>query len=131
MASINIAGDTSGTITLSAPLVSGSNTATLPVATGELSMLGTNGQTWQNVLASRTRGVDYTNNTGKPIFVTISAQNISAQALTLTVGGVVAARASLQGTSGEVNLSCIVPTGAVYRMDNSVSGTIHQWAELR
>jgi hypothetical protein len=39
MASINIAGDTSGTITLSAPLVSGSNTVTLPAATGTISLL--------------------------------------------------------------------------------------------
>jgi hypothetical protein len=39
MASINIAGDTSGTITLSAPLVSGSNTVTLPAATGTVSLL--------------------------------------------------------------------------------------------
>ena len=89
------------------------------------------GQTWQNVLASRARGTNYTNSTGKPIQVCISAQNISAQAMTLTVDGVVAARASLQGTSGEVNLSAVVPAGAVYRMDNSASGTIHQWAELR
>lgn len=39
MASINIAGDTSGTITLSAPLVAGSNTVTLPAATGTISLL--------------------------------------------------------------------------------------------
>ena len=39
MASINIAGDTSGSITLSAPLVAGSNTVTLPAATGTISLL--------------------------------------------------------------------------------------------
>jgi hypothetical protein len=39
MASINIAGDTSGTITLSAPLVAGSNTVTLPAATGTIELL--------------------------------------------------------------------------------------------
>jgi hypothetical protein len=39
MASINIAGDTSGTLTLSAPLVAGSNTVTLPAATGTVSLL--------------------------------------------------------------------------------------------
>ena len=41
MASINIAGDTSGTITLSAPLVAGSNTVTLPAATGTASLMNT------------------------------------------------------------------------------------------
>ena len=35
-----LSGDTSGTVTLSAPLVAGSNTATLPAATGTLQMLG-------------------------------------------------------------------------------------------
>lgn len=39
MASINIAGDTSGTLTLSAPAVAGSNTVTLPAATGTISLL--------------------------------------------------------------------------------------------
>jgi hypothetical protein len=39
MASINIAGETSGTLTLSAPLVAGSNTVTLPAATGTISLL--------------------------------------------------------------------------------------------
>jgi hypothetical protein len=39
MAAINIAGDTSGTVTLSAPLVAGSNTVTLPAATGTISLL--------------------------------------------------------------------------------------------
>jgi len=39
MASINIAGDTSGTVSLSAPLVAGTNTVTLPAATGTISLL--------------------------------------------------------------------------------------------
>ena len=40
MASVIISGDSSGTITLSAPSVAGSNTATLPAQTGTLQMLG-------------------------------------------------------------------------------------------
>jgi hypothetical protein len=40
MASMILSGDTSGTVTLSAPLVAGSNTATLPAQTGTLQMLG-------------------------------------------------------------------------------------------
>ena len=40
MASMILSGDTSGTITLSAPSVAGSNTATLPAQTGTLQMLG-------------------------------------------------------------------------------------------
>lgn len=109
--------------------INGKVISSSPVAT-ESQVIGV-GQTWQNVMASRTRGVNYTNNTGKPIQVNISAQNISGQAMTLTVDGVISARAYLQGTSGEVNLSAIVPNNSVYRMDNSTSGTIFHWAELR
>jgi hypothetical protein len=36
MASLIVAGDTSGSITISAPLVAGSGTLTLPVATGTI-----------------------------------------------------------------------------------------------
>lgn len=39
MSSIILTGDTSGTLTLSAPLVAGSNTVTLPAATGTISLL--------------------------------------------------------------------------------------------
>ena len=39
MSSIILTGDTSGTLTVSAPLVAGSNTVTLPAATGTVSLL--------------------------------------------------------------------------------------------
>lgn len=39
MSSVILTGDTSGTLTLSAPLVAGSNTVTLPAATGTVSLL--------------------------------------------------------------------------------------------
>jgi hypothetical protein len=39
MSSVILTGDTSGTITVSAPLVAGSNTVTLPAATGTVSLL--------------------------------------------------------------------------------------------
>jgi hypothetical protein len=88
-------------------------------------------QTWQNMLASRTRGTNYTNNTGKPIQVNITAQNITAQVMTLTIDGVIAAQAWGEFTTMQVNISCIVPNGSVYRMDNATTGTIFIWAELR
>jgi hypothetical protein len=40
MSSVILAGDTSGTLTVSAPLVAGSNTLTLPAQTGTLQTLG-------------------------------------------------------------------------------------------
>lgn len=39
MSSVILTGDTSGTLTVSAPLVAGSNTVTLPAATGTVSLL--------------------------------------------------------------------------------------------
>jgi len=39
MSSVILTGDTSGTLTLSAPLVAGTNTVTLPAATGTISLL--------------------------------------------------------------------------------------------
>lgn len=39
MSSVILSGDTSGTITVTAPLVAGSNTVTLPAATGTVSLL--------------------------------------------------------------------------------------------
>ena len=44
MASIVVAGDTSGTVTLTAPLVAGTTTLTLPTANGTLITTGSTGQ---------------------------------------------------------------------------------------
>ena len=44
MASIVVAGDTSGTVTLTAPLVAGTTTLTLPTANGTLITTGSSGQ---------------------------------------------------------------------------------------
>jgi len=120
MASLVLTGDTSGQVTLAAPAVAGTNTATLPVATGELSMLGTSGQTWQTV--TRVSGTTYTNSTGKPIFVAI------------TIGGgtasfVVDAVTVVPSTSTtQVPMTFIVPAGSTYSCTNA---SIQAWRELR
>jgi hypothetical protein len=128
MASINIAGNTSGTITLSAPEVAGSNTATLPAATGELSMLGGAGQTWQNMTASRAAGTIYTNNTGKPIMVNVLSVSGGSGQTSLTVGGVIISTGSVLGLAGGLfTISGIVPNNTTY----SVSAAFSSWVELR
>lgn len=50
MASLVVSGDTSGTVTISAPLVAGSNTATLPAASGNILLDTTSGvcRAWVN-----------------------------------------------------------------------------------
>lgn len=92
-------------------------------------------QTWQVVSGSRALGTAYTNSTGKPIQVSITATSgvsgsVDAQ---LTVGGIVVARQYQVPPSGFEavgTVSAIVPTGAVYSVTatGAVSWT---WQELR
>lgn len=136
MSSVVISGDTSGAVTLAAPAVAGTNTATLPVATGELSMLGGSGQTYQDVTASRAGSTTYTNSTGKPILAIITVTSNASFTLdyTVTVASVVLQRASA-GTSGQqttahLPTTVIVPNGSTYLL-TITSGTLNKWVELR
>jgi hypothetical protein len=94
------------------------------------------GQTWQNVTASRAHSTGYTNSTGRPIQVNITIGPIVGQTaynMVLLVGGVNAAQASdINGGEGESTstLSAIVPNGAGYILFLSTGGIKH-WAELR
>ena len=90
------------------------------------------GQSWQDVTASRALATNYTNSTGRPIFVSVRLQQGAANAAaSITVGGVIAARSSMTSSVGyEPNLSVVVPPSSTY----SVSGTnftLNVWAELR
>lgn len=147
MASIVISGDTSGSITVAAPAVAGSNTVTIPAITGNVVTTGDSGtitqamlataassigvgQTWQNVSGSRSSGVNYTNSTGKPIFVS-GAVGFSANAtITATVDGIGVANTGVITGGGTVSCSFIVPNGSVYSMTSNAGG-FNIWAELR
>lgn len=99
------------------------------------------GQTWQDVSASRSIGVNltagttYTNSTAKPIQVALSPVLANGSAyVQLTVGGVVVARSN--NTNSVANqyafVSAIVPPGATYSATtNSTSVTTNVWTELR
>jgi hypothetical protein len=52
MASIKLTGDTSGEITISAPAVAGTNTLTLPAATGNIITTGDSGTVTQDMIGS-------------------------------------------------------------------------------
>jgi len=56
MASVVISGDTSGTITLSAPAVAGSNTLSLPAGTGTVVVNGVNGSVVSGTSVASTSG---------------------------------------------------------------------------
>lgn len=130
MSSVVISGDTSGSITLSAPAVAGSNTLTLPASTGIIATEGVGqGQTWQNVTASRTSGTTYTNSTGRPIQVNASIVVGSNGSSLLQVNGVNVS--SMNNQFGDRNLtttmSAIVPNGSTYGV---TAGTVNFWSEL-
>ncbi len=83
------------------------------------------GQTWQNVTTSRSSGVTYTNNTGKPILVRISA-NCPWSGTSFYINGVVMA-----GAGGDYNnnagMTMVVPNGDTYKY----VGCNIAWTELR
>ena len=89
-------------------------------------------QTWQAV--TRSLATTYTNSTGKPIMVSISAGYDNNSTMTLTVGGV---NVSTNGNSSQfVTYGCcqaIVPDGTTYSatITGSLSGGLFQWVELR
>ncbi len=93
-----------------------------------------NGQTWQNVTASRALGTIYTNTTGRTIAVEVSVTYTGGAAdLTASVGGG-AVKISGSGTAAvpRINSSVIVPPGAAYLFAVSGgTGALNIWSELR
>lgn len=94
------------------------------------------GQTWQNMLASRAADTVYTNNTGRSIMVSavaLAADQGTAR-VQLLVDGVTVSLNAVQYTSSGLNAyataSGLVPSGATYQIV-SVLGTLYNWSELR
>jgi hypothetical protein len=85
------------------------------------------GQTWQDVTSSRVRSTNYTNNTGAPIFVSISILRFNNDASLLVNSIVVGLVGGVDGGSGQ--LSAVVPAGSTYRVNGAAS--IQYWTELR
>ena len=93
------------------------------------------GQTWQNVLSSRSLGTTYTNSTGKPIFVSIYCAGqpnnceweLIVDSVSLGHQGVV----SVASAGMRATMSAIVPNGSTYRAVNISNATLTSWAELR
>ena len=100
------------------------------------------GQSWQDVTGSRVGGTTYTNNTGKPIMVSVShfasGSSINTPGVTGYVGDVLVQRSALTtsgGAAGTVgsSISILVPSGATYRilLTGTASNRSVTWAELR
>lgn len=90
-------------------------------------------QSWQDVTASRALSTVYTNNTGRPIMVNITAI-YTADGLSVEVDGVVAAISATGSGTGILYLpmSVVVPNGSTYEaVITSGSPSIFKWTELR
>lgn len=86
------------------------------------------GQAWQDVTASRSPGVTYTNTTGRPIMLSIRNTFGSTGTPTLTVGGVAMAKIGTSVSSvAFIQMVAIVPIGSTY----SCTAGYEAWAELR
>ena len=104
--------------------VTPSNAATIAQSTD----LGVE-QTRQNVTASRSKGVTYTNATGKPIEVSIVVNGgSSTSGNTIIINGVTAFTFSVH-TSMTAPFTFTVPAGHTYRIN--VTSEISSWSELR
>jgi len=85
--------------------------------------VGTRGQTWQDVTASRVGGTVYTNTTGRPIQLLTNSSGGSAPVLTIATQTI----QYIIPVSVNLGFSAIVPVGATY----SISVTQSKWLELR
>lgn len=93
------------------------------------------GQTWQNVTASRSNGVTYTNTSGRPILIAVTLyQNGTLESGgTLYIDGIFVGRTINQTAGLNIGnasvISAVVPANSTYIIN--VSGTINNWAELK
>lgn len=127
---------TTGTVKLVNSLASTATDAALTAAQGKAlndKMLGAD-QTWQNVTSARVIGSTYTNNTVKPIMVSISCKDTNDQSPTVSivVGGVtiLSNRYDSGNGFGSFSHSFIVPSGSSYGISCNIS-ILFTWAELR
>ena len=125
-----------GAVILNNTLTSTSTTQALTAAQGKVlndQAFGV-GQTWQDVTSSRSSGVTYTNNTGKPIMISVIATGRDAT-VTIYVGSVlVATQTDIFDSTGNASTgSTIVPAGATYMVIsvNKYGVSVTSWAELR
>jgi hypothetical protein len=131
-----------GTSALSGNLVAPSTSGNVLTSNGTtwasspLGVIGV-GQTWQNVLSSRSFGTTYTNSTGKPILVNVtgalSTVGTGGANISLEVDSVVVAQSGGRNDFYVIYhfVSAIVPNGSSYKVVNGGGDVLAYWAELR
>ncbi len=94
------------------------------------------GQTWQDVTASRSGGVTYTNTTGKPIQISINIKSTSSSIsrANITVNGTTIADSGAYVTSTALSIAglhgIIIPNSATYSL-STTNCSLDEWHELR
>lgn len=83
-------------------------------------------QSWRDLTSDRRANTEYTNTTGKPIFVSVSKDSAMSTYGELIVDGVIVGRLSAGDFS--VTAYAVVPDGSKYKC---TSGNIINWSELR
>jgi len=116
--------------TATATTFSGAGTSLTGTANSLNAGIGVN-QTWQ--APTRAIGTTYTNSTGKPITVAITATcNTAFTVQGLTINGTTVYAASVQVASSACGFSLVVPNGATYvTATNGGTLTFVTWYELR
>ncbi len=88
--------------------------------------VGSAGQSWQDLTASRASGVNYTNTTGRPIQIYIYAKGTSLR--NVIIDGVAMPYSDPDGSVDvSDSFSAIIPNGSIYSTDNNFAF----WGELR
>lgn len=136
----NDAGTASTTLDLGNPVVDRTiaidtmlSDIALKANTADLKEIGV-GQTWQDVTASRVLGATYTNTTGKPIEVIVSAyHNGTNSRVSVYVGAVHVSYAGDDGTLKQffTSQTFCVPNGATYTVNATAGTSLSRWSELR
>lgn len=92
------------------------------------------GQSWVNVRSTRLVNTIYTNDTDKPISVSIANPNVYWNEFSIVVGGVVI-QSSVNNYQLPISIIFNVPVGATYRVNSGAfgitGGVTAVWAELR
>ncbi|MGA4635110.1 phage tail protein [Pseudomonas solani] len=88
------------------------------------------GQTWQDVTASRALNTNFTNTTGRTIAIAVSTNGGPITSLGISVNGVQIMYGGYNSsTSAAPGSSLLIPPGAVYLVTSST--TFNKWMELR
>ena len=132
--------DTSKNFVIAVPAVAdgtlvierGNGTDVLSIAAdGKVTIPG-NVQTWQDVKASRALGTTYTNSTGFPITVAVSATSTAISLLALYVNGVAVYNGNGGAVATTFSVVGVIPAGASYSIVNAAgTPTVTYWSELR